>query len=115
MNEIIFYDKEGKPCAYSEDEVHIYLFDGKPIAYLHDESIYSFNGFHIGFFINGWAIDNNGFYVFYTQNATGGPFKPFKKPKPFKSFKKMKQMKAIRQMRPMKPMRKNAWSNSSIF
>jgi hypothetical protein len=115
MDEITFYDKDGKACAYSEDGVHIFLFDGKPIAYLYQESIYSFNGFHLGFFIDGWVIDNNGFYVYFTPDARGGPLKPIKQIKPIKHVKQIKPVKTIKQIKPIKSIRVNAWSNNPIF
>ena len=31
---MVFYDNHGRPTAYTEDDVHIYLFTGEPVAYL---------------------------------------------------------------------------------
>lgn len=31
MNDLTFYNRYGKPIAYTDDGEHIYLFSGKPI------------------------------------------------------------------------------------
>ena len=48
-----FYNKNGKPIAYTEDNEHIYLFTGQPVAYFYGDAVYGFNGHHIGWFENG--------------------------------------------------------------
>ena len=55
-----FYDSNGRHVAYTEDDVHIYLFSGEPVAYLDNGSVYSFSGRHLGWFENGCIRDNNG-------------------------------------------------------
>lgn len=111
--ELTFYESNGKPVAYTEDGVHIYLFSGEPVAYLDEGSVYSFSGKHLGRFEKGWIRDNNGDCVFFTEVATGGPMKPMKIMKPIKSMKQMKQMKSMKEIRPMRPMDSLSWSELS--
>lgn len=108
-----FYDSNGRPVAYTEDDVHIYLFSGEPVAYLDNGSVYSFSGRHLGRFENGCIRDNNGQCVFFTENATGGPMKPMEMMKPMKSMEQMKPMKGMKEMRPMRPMDSLSWSELS--
>lgn len=106
-----FYDRNGKPVAYTEDDIHIYLFSGKPVAYCVDNAIYSFGGRHMGWFENGWIRDLHGACAFFTENAVGsGPMKPMKQMKPMKCMKQMKPMKAMREMKRMKAMNQLTWS-----
>jgi hypothetical protein len=111
MPQITFYDKYGRAIAYCEDGEHIYTFGGAPVAYIHDDSIYSYGGTHLGFFENGWVRDNAGYCVFFTDNASGGPIKPTKGLEPIKAIKSIKPIKSIKQIRPIRPIPRNGWSS----
>ena len=74
----IFYNKTGSPIVYTEDECHIFLFTGKTIAYIYHDSIYDYNGNHLGFYMDGWIRDQDGFCVLFTKNAIGGPNRAMK-------------------------------------
>lgn len=114
MSDITFYNQHGKPIAYSKDGIHIYLFNGTPVAYFHRESVYGYNGKHLGRFVNGWVRDNNGYCVFFTEEATGsGPVKPVKQIKPIKSVRSIKPIKSVRQIKPIKPISTSSWSSLS--
>ncbi len=107
-----FYNESGEPIAYSDD-AHIFLFDGRPAAYFHNDSIYTFSGNHLGWSTDGWIMDNEGLRVFFTDEATGGPFQPFKKLKPMKKFKKILPWKRAIKRSPFRPFIKNSWSELS--
>jgi hypothetical protein len=87
-----FYNRKGIAMAYVDDDGEsIYLHNGTPVASLSGESVYSFEGKHLGWFVNGWIRDNSGGYVFFTDKAENGPVRPLaridfprepKKPKP---------------------------------
>ena len=51
-----FYDEFGTPKAYIEDDCNIFLFNGECIGYVLKDSVYSFNGKHIGFFKDGLKV-----------------------------------------------------------
>lgn len=118
MNDLTFYNRYGKPIAYTDDGEYIYLFSGKPVAYFDDESVYGFNGKHLGRFIDGWIRDNNGHCVFFTEESYGsGPVKPIRQVKPVKSVKSVKPVKSVKQVRPVKPVISLSWSplSSELF
>ena len=76
---MVFYDNHGRPTAYTEDDIHIYLFTGEPVAYIDRDAVYGYNGKHLGWFSNGWIRDLNGCCVFFSEKANGcGPVKPIK-------------------------------------
>jgi len=109
-----FYDKTGRPVAYTEDDVHIYLFNGRPVAYFHEQSIYSFQGDHLGWYKNGWIRDNSGRCVFFTEEtAGGGPVKPVRYVKPVKHVKHVMTVKSVRHVRPVTPVDALTWSELS--
>ncbi len=110
---ITFYNNTGEAIAYTSDETNIYLFSGKPVGYITNDAVYAFSGSHLGWFINGWIIDQDGDCVFFTYDAKGGPMKPMKQIKPVKSVKHIKPMKAMKKRRhPMKRPSTN-WSKYS--
>lgn len=108
-----FYNKNGKPIAYTGNDRDIYLFNGTPVAYISSDSIYSFPGKHLGWYINGWIIDHSGRRVFFTRGATGGPGKPGRRGRPGKSGKKGKPGKGGKEGKPGKPGITNSWSSMS--
>ena len=113
MMDIIFFDLHGTPIAYSNNGKDIFLFTGECAAYLHLDSIYSYNGIHLGWYEDGWILDNHGYCVFFTKDSQGGPMIPMKKMIPMKSIKQMKPMKGMKEMKPMKPMKSLNWSDKS--
>lgn len=108
---MVFYDNSGHPTAYTEDDIHIYLFTGEPVAYLHMDAVYGYNGRQIGWFRDGWIRDLTGNCVFFTENTTGsGPLKPLRQLKPFKSLKQLRPLKAPRELKHLRPLNKLSWS-----
>ncbi len=65
-----------------------------------DESIYSFSGHHLGWFLDGWVRDHNGNCVFFTQNAIGGPANPAKQARPARGARRLRPARGAREVRP---------------
>ena len=115
MDYITFYNKRGQPICWlsDKDKETIYLFNGKPVAYIYETSVYSFRGKHLGFYENGWIYDNDGYCVFYTQYATGGPVKPVRHVGPVRFAPSVKPIKSVRSIKPVKPVKKLSWCYNS--
>jgi hypothetical protein len=113
MSEITFYNRQGGPTCYAIDDGHIYLFNGQPVAYFYEDSLYSYEGTHLGRYSNGWIRDNNGQCVFFNSDAKGGPIKPIKGIEPIKGIKGIKPIKGIKQIKPIKPIDSLSWSELS--
>lgn len=105
-----FYNSKGEPVAYSEDGVHIYFFSGAPAAYIEGDSIFDYEGRHLGWYENGWVVGEGGKSVCFTESAVGGIPRPPKKMPPLKSMKSALPMKKAKTLKPLKPMRSAAWS-----
>jgi hypothetical protein len=102
------FDSQRKAVAYLEpgDDSTIYLWSGEPVAYLVDESIYSFNGRHLGWYTNGVVIDHDG-------NVVASPAIAFRKPvtpAPARGPKEAAPSKARRESQPHTPSLGSAWS-----
>jgi hypothetical protein len=109
-----FFDCEGNPVAYTDDQKAIYLFDGQPAAYFVKDSIYTFNGKHLGRFEKGWVRDSEGRCALFTKNASSfGPTKPVTKTEPMKWTKKSIPTPKVRETAPAHPFDKLAWSKLS--
>lgn len=109
-----FYDKNGYAVCYTMDNIHLYSFDGYPLAYFHAEKVWSYNGCCLGWLHNNWIIDVNGFYVFFSEYATGGMLKPLRHLKPLKSLRRLRPLKSLRHFAPLKPLVKSQWSSLSF-
>lgn len=111
----IFYSKSGTPVAYIEDESHIFLFSGECVGYVYEDSIFSFNGRHLGFFRDGWLRDNNGKCVLFIKNAKNGPERRRKDIGRVKNLKAKIPFKKPREKQPKKLEIKQEWSELSLL
>jgi len=108
-----FYDKGGNPICYTEDSVHIYSFSGVPLAYFHQDSIYSFDGQHLAWCVDGWLRDHSGLCILFTKEAKGGPAKPGCFGLPGKAGRLGLSGKSGRQAKPARPALAVTWSGIS--
>ena len=108
-----FYDKNGNATAYTEDNIHIYLFNGKAVVYFQCNKVYGFNGSHLGWFENGWIRDLKGKCVMFSSKASGGPIKPIKNKAPRKNIKEDMPIKKNRKQVKIKNIYHLAWSHLS--
>lgn len=109
-----FYNKSGKPIAYTEDHETLYLFTGEPVAYIHDNAIYGYNGKQFGWLENGWIRDLHGSCAFFNEETTGsGPVRPIKNISPIKHIKKIKPIKSVRNVKRVKAVNALSWSTLS--
>ena len=108
-----FYNQNGKPIIYTDDNVHLFSYGGKPVGYIQEDTVFTFNGKLIGFLVDGWIRDTKGYCVFFSENATGGMVKPLKQSLPLKSNKQLMPLKSIKQNSTITFIKRNAWSRYS--
>jgi len=114
MPETVFYRKVGEPIAYTEDRIYIYLYDGSPVAHISGINIYSFNGRHLGYFIDGWIVDHSGDNVLCSTEAIEKPIIPDLKTPPTKEPKDTLPTSVLPQPRfNLPPQRSTNWSGST--
>jgi hypothetical protein len=70
-DEFSFYDSQGRAAAYFEPSggLTAYLWSGEPVGYLDDESIFGFNGKHLGWYHDGLIYDHDGGIVVAPPSA----------------------------------------------
>jgi hypothetical protein len=107
-----FYDLRERAVAYidAEDDENpiFYLWDGKPVAYLDDDSVYGFNGKHLGWIKGNAIYDHDGNLVAALSDAFASPVGV----PPMKSFKQFKPFKAFKEFKPFKPFFTTIWSET---
>jgi hypothetical protein len=105
-----FYDRHGSAIAYSDDDVHVFLFDGEPVAYLEDDAMYSYPGELMGWFEDGWLRDKDGRCVAFSEQAQGGPPHSVNERRPYPALKQALPLQQRRDPRALRPIHSNAWS-----
>lgn len=106
--EISFYDDSGEAVAYidTNEEMNIYSWHGDPVAYLERDSIFGFNGKHLGWFENGIIRDHSGYAVGFVE----GSINKLTKLERLKSLQKLTPLKSLQQLEPIKPFYHNQWA-----
>jgi hypothetical protein len=102
------FDAEGKAVAYihADDGLIMYLWSGEPVAYLVDDSVYGFNGKHLGWFQKGAVYDDDGDIV----AALATRFRGSVQRPPIKSLRSLKPLKGLKELKPLKPLFGLSWS-----
>jgi len=111
--EIVFYNKNGRPIAYTEDWATIYLYTGDPVAYLDQDAVYAFAGTHLGWFVEGRILDRAGRDVFFTDLAMGQPAIPVGLTPVRKDVRRAMPIRQKREAKPALPERAYAWARRS--
>ncbi|WP_439852652.1 4-fold beta flower protein [Pseudomonas syringae] len=91
-----FYDRGRLPLAYTDDNEHLYAYCDRPLAYVHEGSVYSYLGRHLGCISDGVIRDNHGDIVLYTADSRGGCEEPYLLPTPQKGLQQMRYLKCRR-------------------
>jgi hypothetical protein len=109
-DEFSLYGSRGKAAAFidPEDDATIYLWSGKPVAYLDKNSVYGFNGNHLGWFIKGAIYDHDGKVV----AASRAHFTTLPSAPPPRGFKQFKPFKGFQEFKPFQPFLSTTWSGT---
>jgi hypothetical protein len=106
-----FFDRQGFPVAYSDERGHIFSFQGQALAYLEGDSVFTFQGRHIGWYAHGWIWDHGGCAVLFgTEAAALGPMLPLKRHLPLRSARQGLPFRGLQQQKPLKVPFSNLWS-----
>ena len=106
--EITLYDDAGDGAAYidTNDEMNIFLWEGKPVAYLDGQSIYGFNGKHLGWLKEGIVRDHGGYAVGFIEGAVN----KLTKLERLKGLQQLTPLKSLQELEPLEPLHKSRWA-----
>jgi hypothetical protein len=109
-DDLDFYDSRGRAVAYiaGDSDLTIYLWTGEPTAYLDKDSVFGFNGNHLGWLKSGAIYDHDGNVV----AAGADRFKGTLAIPPVKGFKQFVPFKAFMEFKPFKPFFRTEWSET---
>jgi hypothetical protein len=109
-SEAEFFDSKGTAVAYFDyddaDRTFYLWSEGEPVAHMDEDSLYGFNGKHLGWLQNGVIYEHEGNVV----AATVARFKDPVQPPPPKGPKQYKPYKDYKEYRPYKPPFSTTWS-----
>jgi hypothetical protein len=81
------------------------------LAYLDGDSVYAFQGHHLGWWDRGWVRDHLGACVFFTEAAAGdGTSLPHMHPRPAKGAKHARPAAAYKLPKPLRTVDAASWS-----
>ncbi|MGD8554114.1 MAG: hypothetical protein PVJ32_01645 [Anaerolineales bacterium] len=105
-----FYDRGGRPVAYTDDGKHIFLFTGHAVAFIEKGSIYDYSGRHLGWISKGWVRDHDGNCALFTEKAKSPPTLPWKHTKPVVLPKQGVPAKGVKKPKTTKPEFHKTWA-----
>ena len=110
--EVSLYDITGEAVAYidTDNDMNIYLWRGEPVAYLDGQSIYGFNGKHLGWLKKGILRDNNGYAVGFMEGATN----KLTKLEGLKGLQRLEPLKSLQSLEPLEPLEKSQWAPTPL-
>lgn len=113
---ISFFDRQGQAVAFCEDGRSIYFWDGKPAAYFDGDMVFAYPGHLVGWFQDGWIIDEQGDCLLFESDAIRGPAKPERLAKSTPAPRRPKPVKAARSAEtlPRRPVQTTTWSDRSF-
>ena len=102
------FDAQGRPTAYlvPSDDLTFYLWSGEPVAYLDDDSVYGFNGKHLGWYHNGAVYDDEGDVV----AAPARMFEGSVQATTARGLRGLRPLKGLKELKPLKPLFGLSWS-----
>lgn len=107
-SDLNLFDSRGRAAVFLEpsDDLTFYLWSGEPVAYLDDDSVYGFNGKHLGWYRNGAVYDQDGDIVV----APASMFRGAVEAAPPRGIRGLKPLKGIKELRPLKPLFGLSWA-----
>jgi len=107
--EIALYDSDGDAVAYidTDHDLTIYLWGGQPVAYLVADSVWGFNGKHLGWFEDGIIRDLKGYALGCIKGAVDINYNP----QPLKGQKQLRPLKSLKELEPIRPLKIDEWSS----
>lgn len=111
MNSI--FDRQGRTIAWVRDK-YIYDLSGKQVlAFINNNSVFTYQGKHLGRFNKGFFRDKNGHAVAFVKGATGGPVTPVTQVTPISPIPSIPAIPPIPPIPPIAPIDSLSWSNLS--
>lgn len=116
----VIYNRFGKPIFRLLNNGRIITFPGVSKGFLKGDSLYNYNGKHVGWFVQGLVRDHQGHVVGFGEKVTDSthPYLPYKQYKPYAGYVQYEPYRPYLPYEPYRPYKSYSWSNidlESIF
>lgn len=110
--QITLFDSSGTAIAFmdTQEQMAIYSWRGQAVAYLEGNSVWGFNGKHLGWFSKGIIRDHNGYAVGCVRGAIAISYRP----EPPKGLRGVRPSRSLQELKPLKPLTNNTWSATPL-
>jgi hypothetical protein len=110
------FDGDGEVYAWLNEDGKIYGLDGQNLAFIEGDSIYDWDGNHVGWWTDGHIRDSYGAVALFTSEASNlGVLKPMRALRPLAPLRELSPMKPMKSMKPMRPLKQMAWAENLPF
>jgi hypothetical protein len=110
------YDSSGAVYAWLHESGKIYDLSGQNVAFVDGDSVYDWNGSHIGWWQDGHIRDHQGAAALFTADSQNvGILKPLRQLRPLQPLRQLSPMKPFKAFKPFKPFKQMAWSERIPF
>ncbi|MDN7865052.1 hypothetical protein QZM19_16810 [Burkholderia multivorans] len=114
---LALYQKNGAVYAWlDETSGRILDLRGKNLAFVDGDSVYGWNGRHIGWWQDGHIRDQNGAVAMFTDVASNlGVVAPVKAVRPVQPIKSIAPIRPVKSVKPIRPVRQLSWAAKMPF
>jgi hypothetical protein len=110
------YDRTGRVYAWLHQTGKIYGLKGENLAFVDGDSIYAWNGAHIGWWRDSHIRDSVGYVALFAAEARiTGVSKPVRAVRPVRPAREVSPANPLKGAKPVKPSWRSAWSAEMPF
>jgi hypothetical protein len=110
------YGRTGRVYAWLHETGKIYGLRGENLAFVDTDSVFAWNGAHIGWWQDGHLRDRSGCVAFFTAEARNlGVTRPVRAVRPVKPVRAVSPVKPVKAVKPARPVKRSAWSPEMPF
>lgn len=110
------YDRTGRVYAWLHETEKIYGLNGANLAFIADDSVYAWNGTHVGWWQDGHIRDRSGSVALFTADAESlGVARPARSARPAAPARSASPARPARSARPARPAKRTSWAVAMPF
>ena len=110
------YDQSGSVYAWLQMNGHICGLDGENLAFIDGDSVYEWDGKHIGWWQDGHIRDASGAVALFRADATNmGVFMPMRQVPPLHPLRPLSPHRPVKTSKPLRPKYLAEWSDEMPF
>lgn len=110
------YDQAGDVYAWLHETGKIYGLDGENLAFIDTNSVYTWDGTHVGWWQDGHIRDEAGRVALFTSQAENlGVVRPVRAVRPVRPVRAVSPVKPLKDVKPVRPVKQLVWATRIPF